>query len=224
MSEFVTFISLRGVSHHAVIGTLVHLMTQQGRLRLGDVLSASTRPPEGNREYGVGPGNGWVTVICPEPYENLAVDLSRLLGCAAFLFHLHDGDTWLYWFYQAGHELDRFDSLPGYWEEATATELKASQGNPILLAERLGLNARLLAPYLVRSNVGLEEHAEDYDVVDKALEMLEADARVFPDDRFDVWDARVMYDFMQRLGIHSPLAPNGKPSQPLTILRFEPVP
>jgi hypothetical protein len=39
-----------------------------------------------------------------------------------------------------------------------------------------------------------------------------------------VWDARVMYDFMRRLGIEPPLNPDGKVSEPLTLIRFEPTP
>ena len=60
------------------------------------------------------------------------------------------------------------------------------------------------------------------DVVDRALELLDKDARVHPGDRFDVWDARVMYDFMRRLGIEPPLNPDGSVNQPLTLVRFEP--
>lgn len=221
MSDFVTFISLRGASHHSVVGTLVHLMTQGGRLRLADVLSAEDRAPQGNREYGVEPGGEWVSIVCPEPFETLALDLSRLLGCQVFLFHLHDGDTWLYWFYKSGHELDRFDALPGYWEDSTGDELKATQGNVRLLAQELGLDAQTLAPYLARTTNETDDRPDDYDEVDRALELLDSDARVQPDDRFDLWDARVMYDFMRRLGITPPLEPNGKPAQPLTILRFE---
>ena len=224
MPDFVTFISLRGVSQPTLIGTLVHLMTQHGRLRLADVLSATNRAPQGEREYGVGPGNGWVSLVCPEPFESLALDLSRLLGCYAFLFHLHDGDTWLYWFYHAGHELDRFDSLPGFWEDVTADELNATQGNARLLGQSLGVDPHVIAPYLARTPVDLDDKPEDYDVVDRAMELLDTDARVYPDDRFDVWDARVMYDFMRRLGITPPLEANGQAAQPLTILRFEPTP
>ncbi len=221
--DFVTFISLRGVSQPTVVGTLVHLMTQTGRLRLADVLSGVQRAPQGDREYGVGPGNGWVTVICPEPFETLAEDLSRLLGCEAFLFHLHDGESWLYWFYENGRELDHFDSVPEFWDEAATTEeLTRTRGNTRLLADKLGVDVGEIAPYLSRLTAGLSDQGEDYDVVDRAMELLDVDARVYPDDRFDVWDARVMYDFMRRLGITPPLAADGHPARPITIMRFEP--
>lgn len=221
MTDFITFLCLRGVSQAGVTGTFVLLMTQQGRLRLADVTSAN-RAPQGDREYGLAEANGWASLVCPEPYESLAADLSRLLGCAAFLFHLHDGETWLYWFYEAGRELDRFDSVPEFWDEATTSEMTATLGKPGLLAQKLGVDAAAIAPYLSRASSQDIEVAEHYDVVDTALDLLDKDARVYPDDRFDVWDARVMYDFMRRLGITPPLDASGKPAAPITLLRFEP--
>lgn len=226
MSNFITLLCLRGVSQTTTMATLIHLLTQNGRLRLVDALSDQRRPPEGGREYGVpaaDAASGWSVIICPEPFESLAADMSRLLGAPTFLFHLHDGDSWLYWFFNAGRELDRYDSLPGYWADSDDAELTAVRGRPAVLANALGLNAATLAPYLVRAGIDPEEQVrEDYDDVDKALELLATDARVHPDDKYDLWDARVMFDFMRRLGITAPVSPTGQPTGPLTILRFEP--
>lgn len=224
MSEFITLIAIRGVSSTTILGTLVHLMTQHGHLRLADVLTGASHAPASDREYAIGPGNGWVTIVAPEPYETLAADISRLLGAPVLMFHLHEGGAWLYWFYISGREVDRFDSMPGLWEDNTADEMTAAAGNPQRLADELGADAHMLAPYLTRSETWPLPDGGEYDVVDRALELLDTDARAHPDDRFDVWDARVMYDFMRRLGIDPPLQPDGTPAHPLTLVRFERVP
>lgn len=222
MSDFVTLISLRDVTNAAALGTLVHLMTQSGRLHLADVLTGASHAPTGAYEYGIGAGNGWLTIVAPEPFETLAADLSRLLGVPAFMFHLHEGGTWLYWLFVNGHQVDHFDSMPSLWEDNSTAEMTASAGDPTVLAAHLGANAAELAPYLTRSEAWPANSGDEYDVVDRALDLLDSDARAHPDDRYDVWDARVMYDFMRRLGIEAPLNPDGTPSHPITLVRFEP--
>ncbi|MCW5882431.1 MAG: hypothetical protein KIS91_15995 [Anaerolineae bacterium] len=224
MSDFVTFISLRGVTNAAALGTLVHLMTQHGRLRLADVLTGSPHAPVGDREFGIGAANDWLTIIAPEPFETLAADLSRLLGAPAFMFQLHEGGSWLYWLFVNGRQVDHFDSEPALWEDSSTAEMMESVGDPRALAAELGGDAADLAPYLTRSEAWPPDQGDEYDVVDRAMELLDKDARVHPGDRFDVWDARVMYDFMRRLGIEPPLNPDGKVSEPLTLIRFEPTP
>ncbi len=220
--DYMTFISLRGPSRATVTGSLVHLMTQSGRLKLADVLTDVDQTPQGALDYAVGQGGDWVTIIAPEPFETLSADLSHLLGAPTFLFHLHEGDTWLYWFYVNGKEIDHFDSLPEYWESDTPAEEVEASGQPGVVAQALGLDPKTISPYLKRELGDVPEISDDYDEVNLAMEILDTDARVHPDDKYDVWDARVMFDFMRRLGITPPVDPNGKPAAPLTILRFEP--
>ena len=220
-SDTMTFVSVRGPSRATVTGSLVHLMTQSGRLKLADVLTDVNQTPEGRLEYAVGPGGDWVTLITPEPFETLSADLSHLLGAPTFLFHLHEGDTWLYWFYVNGKEIDHYDSLPEYWESDTPAEEVESSGQPRVVAGALGLDPQTISPYLKRELGDAPEISDEYDEVNLAMEMLDTDARVHPDDKYDVWDARVMFDFMRRVGITPPVDANGKPTAPLTILRFE---
>ena len=220
-SDTMTFVSVRGPSRATVTGSLVHLMTQSGRLKLADVLTDVNQTPEGRLEYAVGPGGDWVTLITPEPFETLSADLSHLLGAPTFLFHLHEGDTWLYWFYLNGRQLDHFDSLPEYWDSDLPAQAEQSEGKPRLIGETLGIDPQTIAPYLHRELGDAPEVSDEYDEVNLALEMLDTDARVSPDDRYDLWDARVMFDFMRRLGITPPVDASGQPTAPLTILRFE---
>src|SRR5436305_1544951 len=52
---------------------------------------------------------GRLSLLCPAGYQKcdkLAAFLSKKLKTPVFLFHIHDGDFWMYWLFAAGKEVD----------------------------------------------------------------------------------------------------------------------
>jgi hypothetical protein len=43
---------------------------------------------------------------------SLAQQLSTKLKTPVFLFHIHDGDFWMYWLFANGRQIDQFNPIP----------------------------------------------------------------------------------------------------------------
>jgi len=114
MGTFVTNLHIRDAERNAVIGALRSL----------DVVPAFVRGS---------PEHTW-TSIFPEAADQdqaalseMASTLSRALNRPVIAFLVHDSDVLLYWLYNGGKELDRYNSAPGYF---TGEETPPEGGNP----------------------------------------------------------------------------------------------
>src|SRR5690349_10224754 len=143
MGTFVTNLHVRDADRHAVIEALRSL----------DAIPAFVR---------VSPEDTW-TSIFPEAVDQdqaalseMASNLSKALNRPVIAFLVHDSDIFLYWLYDGGKELDRYNSAPGYF---TGEETPPEGGNPDTLAvygtPRLSTDRllRLLHP----ERIGLEQ-------------------------------------------------------------------
>jgi hypothetical protein len=79
------------------------------------------------------PEDTW-TSIFPEAADHdqaalseIASNLSKALNRPVIAFLVHDSDIFLYWLYNGGKELDRYNSAPGYF---TGDETPPEGGNP----------------------------------------------------------------------------------------------
>lgn len=76
------------------------------------------------------PEDTW-TSIFPEAADQdlseMASNLSKALNRPVIAFFVHDSDVFLYWLYNGGKELDRYNSAPGYFR---GEETSPEGGNP----------------------------------------------------------------------------------------------
>lgn len=119
--------------------------------------------------------------------EEALEELSRKLETAAFYFHIHDGDLWMYHFYVKGVELDKFNTQPDYWEELTDEQKKAWAGKPAVIeAHWSDVRKEDIERYFL--------HHNDNSISEKA----------YPEDEFEPWDIWQLTDFTAKLGIPYP--------------------
>jgi len=118
MGTFVTNLHARDADRNAVIEALRSL----------GVVPAYVRDS---------PESTW-TSIFPEAADQdqaalfgLARGLSKALKRPVIAFIVHDSDIFLYWLYDKGNELDRYNSAPGFF---TGEEVPPEGGNPDKLA------------------------------------------------------------------------------------------
>lgn len=86
--------------------------------------------------------NGWVGVYDRQSEdqdtalaEGIAMDLSNRLKTVVTSFLVHDGDVLMYWLAVDGDIIDRFTSIPDYFDDDFPDdEREALRGNPRLLA------------------------------------------------------------------------------------------
>jgi hypothetical protein len=134
--------------------------------------------------------NGWTVVLWP-PFFNfydapLCAYASRELGTLAATVNVDDGDYWTHILFDRGETVDRFVSIPSYFEVDEA-DTGAWAGNPARLAAALGRDSDEISPYLVQLD-------PDDEVLEKAFE----------DDEFSLDDFWVFTDMWQRMGIAYP--------------------
>jgi hypothetical protein len=137
-------------------------------------------------------------------FEPLTKQLSKALRVPTFLFHIHDGDFWMYCLFDGGKEVDRFNPIPDYWmSDVSARERKTWAGNARKVAAHWpGLNAAAVERYLVF-----------WDLKAKAP------GKAYPDDRSPYGDCRQLSDFMRRLGLGFPIDDDENPVG--TTYRFD---
>lgn len=127
--------------------------------------------------------------------DAVSAHLSRELGQAVFSFAFFDGDFWQYRLYLAGEEVDRFSTVPDYFEEMTPAELASWQGNAEVVARCVpGLDPAAIARYLVR-----------WDMAD------EDPQKAYPTDTHQAHDCWQLVDFMRTLGFTYPVDDAGEP-------------
>ncbi len=121
-------------------------------------------------------------------------DLSRKLGVAAFACHIHDDDLWLYEFYLSGELVDKFNTIPSYWEELPPDEEAKWRGDADLLTRHWpGLSADSIRRYLVH-------HSDD-----------DWSAKAYLDDEFSCGDCWQVTDFLRKIG--TPYPPDNDASE-----------
>ena len=132
-----------------------------------------------------------------EHSEPLVKRLSKQLKAPVFLFHIHDGDFWMYWLFASGRQVDHFTPIPDYWGESESEEnLQECAGN----ARTIAANWPDLKPQEV------ERYLVSWD-----LEAEEA-GRAYPDDRYPYGDCQQLSDFMRRLRLKFPLNDEWNPA------------
>lgn len=63
--------------------------------------------------------NGNTSVFYPDDYlewDATSAFISMDLNAKVFSFHIHDGDLWMYVFYDNGQVIDQFNPVPDYWD------------------------------------------------------------------------------------------------------------
>ncbi len=133
--------------------------------------------------------NGWVQIFGPEaPDTELAKDLSQKLSAQVFLFHIHDGDLWMYELFASGELKDRHNPIPEYWEKITEEERNSWRGNASILSSVLGVQEDKVSPYLVFWDELAGQESK----------------KAFPDDEFPITSEWSMVDFQEKIGIIYP--------------------
>ncbi|MDB5252557.1 MAG: hypothetical protein JWP27_1726 [Flaviaesturariibacter sp.] len=149
--------------------------------------------------------NGHTTISYPAAFmgwDDAAQTLSAVLSTTVFSFHIHDGDFWMYLLYRDGAVIDRFNPLPGYWEEMDEAAAATWKGSAARVAEAVpGADARSVSRYLVRWDPDSE-----------------ADTKAFASDQYGQEDWQLL-DFMRALRLPFPFQDDGKPAG--TVYRFE---
>jgi hypothetical protein len=145
MGTFVTNLHVRDADRNAVIEALRSL----------DVVPAYVRDS---------PENTWISIF-PEAADQdeaalseIARSLSKALSRPVIAFLVHDSDIFLYWLYNGGKELDRYNSAPGFF---AGTETPPEGGNPEMLRVCCppGLSTDRLLRVLHPERIALEQPA-----------------------------------------------------------------
>lgn len=146
-------------------------------------------------------GLGGATVLYPSDFfdwDDATQYLSQQLRKPVFSFHIHDGDLWMYSFYEDGEVVDQFNPVPDYWGELEDHERQTWQGNATEVARRiLGLAPEQIARYLVQWGDEVFEAAER--------------KKAYPTDQFYYGDDWQLVDFMGKLGLSYPVDDQGAP-------------
>lgn len=119
-------------------------------------------------------------------YEELACALSKEVGKPVLLAYIYDEDFWGYFLCENGCQVDCFNPMPDYFEEADAAEEKRQNGDAALLAEYFGVDEAAVSRYLVQWT---EEALEEED-----------DSKAYEEDEFGRFDCWQMADFLAKLG------------------------
>ncbi|WP_052599664.1 hypothetical protein [Aureispira sp. CCB-QB1] len=130
-----------------------------------------------------------VTILYPSGFykwDNASKYISEKLKIPVFSFHIHDGDLWMYLFFEKGQLIDKFNPLPDYWDKISSEERKTWEGKPQIIADKItGVEAFQIKKYLTNW---------DYD---SALR------KAYPQDEFEN-EAWQVIDFMDKLGFVYP--------------------
>lgn len=169
---------------------------------------------------------GRIGVTLPHSFldsERLARDVSKALAAPVFLFHVHDGDLWMYWLFSSGRLIDRFNPIPDYWGDLPAEEQRRWAGSARKAARHWpDLKPAAIERYLVRWKLpaSLPKNARPDNLVAYAgaiarqaskADRLGDAGKAYPDDVYPFNDCRQLADFMRRLGLKFPLDENDEP-------------
>jgi len=142
--------------------------------------------------------NGNTSVFYPDEYlewDKSSQFISQELNAGVFSFHIHDGDFWMYTFFDKGEEADRFIPIPDYWDEnISEEEIKSWKGN-----------ARKIASYVPYIKAGdIEKYLVRWDLDDDDPQ------KAYPTDEFEREDWQLI-DFMRKLRLPYPLDDDENP-------------
>jgi hypothetical protein len=195
MGGFFTFCGIAGVGQADVERELRACAKEQGGRFAPDREGLSF--PDG---LVITPGaSRRLSIVLPvslERSEPLAKRLSQKFEAPVFLFHIHDGDFWMYWLFASGQQVDQFNPIPDYWGTTSSDqELNEWAGNAQAIAQNWpDLKPQQVERYLVSWDLESDEPGKSY-----------------PDDRYPYGDCQQLSDFMRRLGLKFPLDDEGNP-------------
>lgn len=121
-------------------------------------------------------------------YEELAAELSANLPSPVLLLYIYDGDFWGYYLYEKGAELDRFSTMPDYFEDCSSEERQRCAGNSALLTRYFSVEQGSIERYLRQWTPEMIMQCE------------EDEEKAYLDDEFGQCDCWQMADFMRKLG------------------------
>jgi hypothetical protein len=96
---------------------------------------------EGDFKFLLGPAlNGWVSIFPGEigRKEPISAIIAKFIPNDVFHLMVHDDDIFSYYFYRNGQLVDRYNSCPDYFEEASEDKKSQCQGHPELFQDLLG--------------------------------------------------------------------------------------
>jgi hypothetical protein len=162
------------------------------------------------RSLVITPGEaGRWSVLFPEAFdgaEQLARSVSKILQAPLFLFHIHDGDFWMYSLYSDGKEVDHFNPIPDYWGDVGPTKQARWAGSARQVARYWpGLKPAMIEKYLVPWDLDSPKPKKAY-----------------PSDAYAYGDWYQLGDFMRRLGLIFPLDAEPVSSTPEKAARRPP--
>lgn len=191
MGEFLAAIAFRDVAPDVVAAALCDYCAASG---VGAAILAPDEPDFQRDALVCAPDGGFTRVLLP-PYFNahdfaLAAALSESLGTLVSSIHVYDGDYWAHATWDAGVLVDRFCSMPDYFEpDDRGAQRSRWAGDATRLGNAFGVAPETLAPYLVH-----------LDLASEPLPM----GKAFADDEFERDETWVHADFWRRLGIQYP--------------------
>ena len=118
-------------------------------------------------------------------FDELAQSISREIMKPVLLLYIYDEDFWGYYFYENDTQIDYFQPMPDYFEEADKAEAAKAAGDAVLLSKYFSVPEDSIVKYL---GIWSEEMLDAYD--EKAYE----------EDEFGQCDCWQMTDFMNKLG------------------------
>jgi hypothetical protein len=120
----------------------------------------------------------------------LAVEMTGRLGTLASAIMIYEDVLWAHHLVDRGTELDRFVNLPGYFGPGEYDE--TWNGDPDLVAERVGVDRATIAPYFQQVSVR------------RARSRLLPPLKAHKDDQHHLLDGWVVTELWSRMGIHWP--------------------
>jgi hypothetical protein len=159
----------------------------------GESAEPTEEPHADDRDIAIAtPAGGWTVVVWPTYFNDVpaARDLSAALGTLVSSVHVYDGDFWVHTLCRGGELLDRFASVPDYFEEDEEAMRRTFAGSAEAIGAAVGVEPDKLAPYLV--HLGVDDEP----------------GKVRPEDEAELWDVWVFADFWRRLGIEYPARPD----------------
>ena len=116
----------------------------------------------------------------------LAGALSEAVNGPALFAYIYDSDTWGYYLYDRGQEIDCFDAVPeiSFLETPTEEQLTRLAGKPEVLAQYFQVTSEEIQNYLTFWTE----------------ELCKEENRAYPDDRFPYGDCWQLTDFLASLG------------------------
>lgn len=129
-------------------------------------------------------------------WDKISEFISNELQAPVFSFHIHDGDLWMYLFFQNGKLINQFNTVPSYWEgEMTYEELQQWAGDAEMISN--------LLPTIHSSEI--KKYFKFWDLENEIKE------KAYPTDEFTYGDCWQLVDFMKKLKLPFPINEDDEP-------------